>query len=49
MDHLKDERAASSHLDLADVEPEPYEGFKKRALAVELLTEGHDLRDRELL
>ena len=49
MDHLEDERPSGAHLDLPDVESEPEKGFKERALAVRLATNGDDLWDRELL
>lgn len=49
MDHLENKGAAGAHLDLADVEAEPKEGFEERALAIGLATQGHDLWDRQLL
>lgn len=49
VNHLEDERAASAHLDLADVEAEAKECFEEGALAVGLSSEDDDLRYRELL
>jgi hypothetical protein len=49
VDHLENEGAAAAHLDLADVEAGPKEGFEERILAVGLATQGHNLRDRQLL
>jgi hypothetical protein len=49
VDHLENEGAAAAHLDLADVEAEPKDGFEERVLAVGLATQGHDFRDRQLL
>jgi hypothetical protein len=40
VDHLENEGAAGAHLDLADFEAEPREGFEERALAVGLATQG---------
>lgn len=49
MDHLENERSTSAHLDLADIESKPQEGFQEGALAVRLAAEGDDFGDRELL
>ena len=45
MDHLENEGAAGAHLDLADIEAEPKDGFEERALAVGLATERERERD----
>lgn len=47
MEHLEDKGAASAHLDLADIEAEPEEGFEEGAFAIGLATDGDDLRDWE--
>lgn len=49
VNHLQDEGAASSHLDLPDVEAKAKQGLKERALPIGLAAQGDDLRDRELL
>lgn len=49
VNHLQDEGAASSHLDLPDVEAKTKQGLKERALPIGLAAQGDDLRDRELL
>lgn len=49
MNHLQDEGAASSHLDLPDVEAETKQRLEERALTIGLAAQGDDFRDRELL
>lgn len=49
MHHLHNQGPAGSHLDLADIEPEPEQSLEERALAVGLAAQGDYLRDGELL
>ena len=49
MNHLEDEGPAGAHLDFPDVETESQQRFHQGALPVRLATQGHDLRDRQLL
>lgn len=49
MDHLKNEGPSSAHFDFSYVEAEAEKSFKKRALAVRLATEGHNLGNGQFL
>ena len=49
MKHLKNKRAASTHLNFTDIEAKTEECFEKGALSIRLATNGNNFRDGESL
>jgi hypothetical protein len=47
--HLKDERTASTHLDLTNIETEAEERFKEGTLSIRLTSNGNNFRNGESL